>query len=171
MSLAVNLSPIQFRSVGLAAEICDAALHWRVAFDRLELEVTESATLLGFQRDDVLATLAELRGYGARIVMDDFGTGHSSLSNLKEFTFDKIKIDRSFVATMHSHASSSSIVKATIGLGKSLGLIIVAEGVETEEQLSLLRRWGCDQVQGYLIGRPAEHSDIGGEGAMMNVLK
>ena len=171
LSLAVNLSPIQFRSVGLAAEICDAALHWRVAFDRLELEVTESATLLGFQRDDVLATLAELRGYGARIVMDDFGTGHSSLSNLKEFTFDKIKIDRSFVATMHSHASSSSIVKATIGLGKSLGLIIVAEGVETEEQLSLLRRWGCDQVQGYLIGRPAEHSDIGGEGAMMNVLK
>ncbi|RYG52663.1 MAG: EAL domain-containing protein, partial [Chitinophagaceae bacterium] len=68
--------------------------------------------------------------------------------------FDKIKIDRSFVATMHSHASSSSIVKATIGLGKSLGLIIVAEGVETEEQLSVLRQWGCDQVQGFLIGKP-----------------
>jgi EAL domain-containing protein (putative c-di-GMP-specific phosphodiesterase class I) len=88
--------------------------------------------------------------------MDDFGTGHSSLSNLKEFTFDKIKIDRSFVATMHSHDSSSSIVRATIGLGKSLGLVIVAEGVETEEQLSVLRCWGCDQVQGFLIGKPEE---------------
>lgn len=156
VSLAMNLSPIQFRSVGLAAEICDAALCRRVAFDRLELEVTESATLLGFQRDDVLATLEKLREYGAKLVMDNFGTGHSSLSNLKEFTFDKIKIDRSFVATMHSNASSASIVKATIGLGKSLGLIIVAEGVETEEQLSTLRKWGCDQVQGFLIGKPAE---------------
>lgn len=156
VSLAINLSPIQFRSVSLAAEICDLSRHWGVAFDRLELEVTESATLLGFQRDNVLATLKTLRDYGAKVVMDDFGTGHSSLSNLKEFTFDKIKIDRSFVATMDSHASSSSIVKATIGLGKSLGLIIVAEGVETDEQLSILRQWGCNQVQGFLIGMPEE---------------
>jgi diguanylate cyclase (GGDEF)-like protein len=160
VSLAVNLSPIQFRSPGLAAEICDAALRWRVAFDRLELEVTESATLLGFQRDNVLATLEKLREYGAKVVMDDFGTGHSSLSNLKEFTFDKIKIDRSFVATMQSHTSSSSIVRATIGLGKSLGLIIVAEGVETEEQLSVLRQWGCDQVQGFLIGEPTDRFEV-----------
>lgn len=157
LSLALNLSPIQFRSGSLAAEICDAALHWRVEFARLELEVTEGATLLGFQRENVLETLKTLREYGAKVVMDDFGTGHSSLSNLKEFTFDKIKIDRSFVATMHSHASSSSIVKATIGLGKSLGLTIVAEGVETEAQLSDLRRWGCDQVQGFLIGEPAQY--------------
>ena len=164
LSLAVNLSPIQFRSVGLAAEICDAARRWGVAFDRLELEVTESATLLGFQRDNVLATLGELRNCGANVVMDDFGTGHSSLSNLKEFTFDKIKIDRSFVATMHDNASSSSIVKATIGLGRSLGLIIVAEGVETEEQLSVLRQWGCDQVQGYLIGKPSNlRNPVGAE--------
>lgn len=163
VSLAMNLSPIQFRSTGLAAEICDAALRWRVAFDRLELEVTESATLLGYQRESVLATLEELREFGAKVVMDDFGTGHSSLSNLKEFTFDKIKIDRSFVATMHSHASSSSIVKATIGLGKSLGLIIVAEGVETDEQLSVLRQWGCDQVQGFLVGEPAEFLQVAGD--------
>ncbi|WP_423326549.1 putative bifunctional diguanylate cyclase/phosphodiesterase [Sphingomonas sp. 4RDLI-65] len=156
VSLAINLSPIQFRSLSLATEICDLSLHWGVAFDRLELEVTESATLLGFQRDNVLATLEMLRDYGAKVVMDDFGTGHSSLSNLKEFTFDKIKIDRSFIATMDSHASSSSIVKATIGLGKSLGLIIVAEGVETDEQLLILRHWGCDQVQGFLIGKPEE---------------
>ena len=162
LSLAMNLSPIQFRSAGLATDICNATLRWGVAFNRLELEVTESATLLGFQRDSVLATLLELRKYGAKVVMDDFGTGHSSLSNLKEFTFDKIKIDRSFVATMHSHASSSSIVKATIGLGKSLGLIIVAEGVETEEQLSVLRQWGCNQVQGFMIGKPTECLDVAG---------
>ncbi|RZL82367.1 MAG: EAL domain-containing protein [Sphingomonas sp.] len=156
LSLAINLSPIQFRATGLATEICEAARHWNIAFDRLELEVTEGATLLGFQRDNVLATLKTLQEFGAKVVMDDFGTGHSSLSNLKEFTFDKIKIDRSFVATMHSHASSSSIVKATIGLGQSLGLTIVAEGVETEAQLAQLRRWGCDQVQGFLIGRPGD---------------
>jgi EAL domain-containing protein (putative c-di-GMP-specific phosphodiesterase class I) len=166
VSLAVNLSPIQFRSVGLATEIYDGALRWGVAFDRLELEVTESATLLGFQRDNVLTTLRALRGCGAKVVMDDFGTGHSSLSNLKEFTFDKIKIDRSFVATMHNNASSSSIVKATIGLGKSLGLIIVAEGVETEEQLSVLQKWGCDQVQGFLIGKPSDLRNMAGAEAV-----
>jgi diguanylate cyclase (GGDEF)-like protein len=154
VSLAINLSPIQFRSGGLADKISCAARRWNVAFDRLELEVTESATLMGFQRDNVLSTLKELQDSGTKVVLDDFGTGHSSLSNLKDFAFDKIKIDRSFVATMHSHASSSSIVKATIGLGQSLGLTIVAEGVETEEQLSDLRHWGCDQVQGFLIGRP-----------------
>jgi diguanylate cyclase (GGDEF)-like protein len=160
VSLAINLSPIQFRAVGLAEEVRQAARRWNVAFDRIEFEVTESATLLGFQRDNVLATLKELQEYGSRVVMDDFGTGHSSLSNLKDFTFDKIKIDRSFVATMHSHQSSSSIVKATIGLGKSLGLTIVAEGVETQTQLSDLRQWGCDQVQGFLIGKPGEYSSI-----------
>jgi EAL domain-containing protein (putative c-di-GMP-specific phosphodiesterase class I) len=159
-SVAINLSPIQFRSSGLADRIRDAARRWNVAFDRLEFEVTESATLLGLHRDNVLATLKELQEHGAKIVMDDFGTGHSSLSNLKDFTFDKIKIDRSFVATMNSHPSSSSIVKATIGLGKSLGLTIVAEGVETEGQLSKLRRWGCDQVQGFLIGKPGRRAAI-----------
>ena len=157
VSLALNLSPIQFRTGGLAAWVREAARRWHIAFERIEFEVTEGATLLGYQRDNVLATLNQLQQQNAKVVMDDFGTGHSSLSNLKDFTFDKIKIDRSFVATMHSHPSSSSIVKATIGLGKSLGLTIVAEGVENETQLADLRRWGCDQVQGFLIGKPARH--------------
>jgi diguanylate cyclase (GGDEF)-like protein len=154
LSLAINLSPLQFRSNGLAAEIVNAAHAWDVPLSRLELEVTESATLLGQQRGNVLRTLRTLQAIGVRIVMDDFGTGHSSLSNLKDFSFDKLKLDRSFVAEMLDHPSSASIVKATVGLGKSLGLTIVAEGVESKDQLDTLRLWGCDQVQGFLVGRP-----------------
>jgi diguanylate cyclase (GGDEF)-like protein len=156
LSLAINLSPLQFRSNGLAAEIVNAAHAWDVALSRLELEVTESATLLGDQRGNVLRTLRTLQAIGVRIVMDDFGTGHSSLSNLKDFGFDKLKLDRSFIAEMPDHASSASIVKAAIGLGKSLGLTIVAEGVETEDQLKTLRLWDCDQVQGFLVGPPVD---------------
>jgi diguanylate cyclase (GGDEF)-like protein len=162
LSLAINLSPLQLRSTGLPSDICEAAQRWGISLGRLELEVTESATLLGYHRDSVLRTLRALQDVGAKVVMDDFGTGHSSLGNLKDFTFDKLKIDRSFVAAMLTHPPSASIVKATIGLGKSLGLTIVAEGVETEAQLADLRRWGCDQVQGYLIGRPARHAIDGG---------
>ena len=156
LTLSINLSPIQFRDTDLAPALLALADRHRVAPDRLEIEVTESATLLGHQRDAVLETLRLLQAAGARIAMDDFGTGHSSLSNLKDFGFDKLKIDRSFVAAMLTHQPSASIVRATIGLGKSLGVTIVAEGVETEAQLDQLRRWGCDQVQGYLIGRPAD---------------
>ncbi|WP_106514545.1 putative bifunctional diguanylate cyclase/phosphodiesterase [Allosphingosinicella deserti] len=155
ISLSLNLSPIQFRRAGTASDLIACASRHGLAADRLEFEVTESATLLGSHRDEVLRGLQMLQASGARIVMDDFGTGHSSLSNLKEFPFDKLKIDRSFVAAMRDDKSSASIVKATIGLGKSLGVTIVAEGVETQAQLEALRRLGCHQVQGYLIGRPA----------------
>ncbi|MBD8679817.1 EAL domain-containing protein [Sphingomonas sp. CFBP 13720] len=155
IDLSLNLSPLEFREAGLAGELLALAAHHGVAPVRLKFEVTESVTLLGHNRDAVLATLRELQGAGARIAMDDFGTGHSSLSNLKDFEFDQLKIDRSFVAAMLSHRPSASIVKATIGLGRSLGLSIVAEGVETREQLDQLRAWGCELVQGYYLGRPA----------------
>jgi diguanylate cyclase (GGDEF)-like protein len=168
LSLAINLSPLQFRAGGLADDLRRVAQARGVALTRLELEVTESATLLGYQRDEVLATLKALQTEGARVVMDDFGTGHSSLSNLKDFAFNKIKIDRSFIAAMGDHPPSASIVRAIIGLGKSLKLTIVAEGVETEAQLTQLRRWGCDQVQGYLIGRPAREILSGAEQARIN---
>ncbi|KQN80262.1 hypothetical protein ASE90_15195 [Sphingomonas sp. Leaf67] len=154
MHLALNLSPLQFRDAELAGSLIDLAARHGVTTDRLEMEVTESATLLDQHRHAVHTTLRRLQAAGAIIAMDDFGTGHSSLSNLKEFTFDKLKIDRSFVAAMLSDAPSAVIVKATIGLGKSLGMSIVAEGVETAEQLAQLREWGCDQLQGYFIGRP-----------------
>jgi EAL domain-containing protein (putative c-di-GMP-specific phosphodiesterase class I) len=87
-------------------------------------------------------------------VMDDFGTGFSSLGNLRDFRFDKLKVDRSFVSAMLDHAPSASIVRSIAALGESLGVPVAAEGVETEEQLALLRRWGFPQVQGYLLGRP-----------------
>ncbi len=154
IKLALNLSPLQFRDAELAGSLLDLATKHGITTDRLELEVTESATLLDQHRHAVQTTLRRLQAAGAILAMDDFGTGHSSLSNLKEFTFDKLKIDRSFVATMLSDDASAVIVKATIGLGKSLGMSIVAEGVETAEQLAQLREWGCDQLQGYHIGRP-----------------
>jgi EAL domain-containing protein (putative c-di-GMP-specific phosphodiesterase class I) len=102
----------------------------------------------------VLTVLRTLQHQGARIVMDDFGTGYSSLGNLRDFRFDKLKVDRSFVATMLNHAPSSSIVRSIAALGASLNIPIVAEGVETIAQLALLRDWGIPQVQGFLIGRP-----------------
>ncbi|GAA0677443.1 hypothetical protein GCM10009102_32750 [Sphingomonas insulae] len=155
LTLSLNLSPLQFRDADLVDTLLGLAERRGIAPDRLAFEVTESATLLGHHRDTVLAMLRRLQDAGARIVMDDFGTGHSSLSNLKDFRFDALKIDRSFVAAMLVDQPSASIIRATIGLGRSLGAVIVAEGVEQQRQLDVLREWGCDQVQGYLIGRPA----------------
>ncbi|RYF11119.1 MAG: EAL domain-containing protein [Oxalobacteraceae bacterium] len=160
LTLSLNLSPLQFRNPDLAEALLAVADLHGVASSRLEFEVTESATLLGQHRHAVLTILRRLQASGALISLDDFGTGHSSLSNLKEFSFDKLKIDRSFVATMLSHPPSATIVKATIGLGRSLGMTIVAEGVETDLQLSQLRDWGCDQVQGFGIGRPAREAEL-----------
>ena len=155
LTLSLNLSPLQFRDADMATALLALAARHGVAPERLAFEVTESATLLGHYRDAVLAMLRHLQDAGARIAMDDFGTGHSSLSNLKDFRFDVLKIDRSFVAAMLVDQPSASIIRATIGLGRSLGAVIVAEGVEQQRQLDTLRDWGCDQVQGYLIGRPA----------------
>ena len=152
--VALNLSPVQFRQADLAADLLALAERHGLAPERLEFEVTESATLLGHRREAVLGALRALQDRGARIVMDDFGTGFSSLGNLRDFRFDKLKVDRSFVAAMLDHAPSASIVRSIAALGESLGVPVAAEGVETEEQLALLRRWGFPQVQGYLLGRP-----------------
>lgn len=159
-TLSLNLSPIQFREAGLGADLLELAHRHGVPGHRLNVEVTESATLLGKHRNMVLAVLRHLQGAGAGIAMDDFGTGHSSLSDLKDFSFDILKVDRTFIASMLEDRSSASIVQAIIGLGHSLGKQIVAEGVETEAQLARLHEWNCDRVQGYLIGRPMP--DAGG---------
>ena len=152
LRVAVNLSPVQFRDPGLVAMVREALTLSGLAPQRLELEVTESVLLAASEAN--VATLHALRDLGVRIAMDDFGTGYSSLSYLQKFPFDTIKIDRSFVARLGEDAHSTAIVRAVIGLGASLGIVTVAEGVETENQWALLRAEGCGEVQGYLFGRP-----------------
>jgi predicted signal transduction protein with EAL and GGDEF domain len=156
--VAVNLSPAQFRHADLAKEILAVLKETGLAANRLELEVTES--LLIDDPDRVFATLTTLKAAGVRISLDDFGTGYSSLSYLQRFPFDKIKIDRSFVSQMEKNKDSMSIIRAVIALGKSLQIKITAEGVETETQLSLLQAERCDQVQGYLLGKPMAKEDL-----------
>jgi diguanylate cyclase (GGDEF)-like protein/PAS domain S-box-containing protein len=156
--VAVNLSPVQFKNPNLVQAVMSALATSGLAAARLELEITESVLL-----QDSAATLAilhKLRSFGVQISMDDFGTGYSSLSYLRSFPFDKIKIDRSFVQELATRGDSMAIVRAVTGLGKSLGISIVAEGVETNEQLSLLRTEGCTEVQGFLFSRPRPARDV-----------
>src|SRR5262249_28647479 len=119
---------------------------------RLELEITEAVLL---QNDEVIVgMLHQLRALGVRISMDDFGTGYSSLSYLRSFPFDKIKIDRTFISDVERNRDSAATIRAIAGLGASLGIETNAEGIETPEQLDLVRRAGCTEAQGYLLGRP-----------------
>ena len=152
MTLAVNLSPAQFKSKNLVGVIKDALLASGLKPTRLELEITESVMLT--ESDATLATLHEIRSHGVRIAMDDFGTGYSSLSYLRRFPFDKIKIDQSFVRELASRPDCIKIVRSIAALGASLGMTTTAEGVETPEQFEQLQAAGCDQVQGYYFGRP-----------------
>lgn len=150
--IAVNLSPVQFRQRDLVTQVRRALSNARLDPSRLELEITES--LLLTDSDSTLKALHELRAMGVRISMDDFGTGYSSLSYLRSFPFDKIKIDRSFIRDLASRADSQAIIRAVIGLGQSLGMSTTVEGVETEEQLSLVRAQGVSEVQGFLFSPP-----------------
>ena len=150
--IAVNLSPVQFRKPGLVASVTDALAAAQLPPHRLELEITE--TLLLAETDATLQTLHRLRDLGVRISMDDFGTGYSSLSYLRAFPFDKIKIDRSFMSGISPRDDAMAIVKAVIGLGQSLGMTTTAEGIETEEQLAVVREQGCSEVQGFLFSPP-----------------
>lgn len=153
VSVAVNVSTIQFQVPNLPAIVRDALSQSGLDAHRLELEITETAFLSN--RHSALKALHEIRALGVRIAMDDFGTGYSSLSNLKAFPFDKIKIDKSFVASIPDDEAARSIVRAIVGLGRSFNMPIVAEGVETEEQRQMLLDEGCPQAQGYYFGRPA----------------
>jgi EAL domain-containing protein (putative c-di-GMP-specific phosphodiesterase class I) len=150
--LAVNLSPVQFRSGNLLTCVTDALVEAGLCPARLELEVTESVLLEN--NAESLAVLHQLKASGVHIVLDDFGTGYSSLSYLRMFPFDKIKIDRSFVAEFSNRADCAAIVCAVTGLGRTLQLDTTAEGVETAEQFELLRAAGCSHAQGYLFSRP-----------------
>jgi diguanylate cyclase (GGDEF)-like protein/PAS domain S-box-containing protein len=153
LRIAVNLSPLQLNNPALPTLVHEVLIQSGLSPHRLELEITESALFKDYQR--ALDNLRRLKALGVRIAMDDFGTGFSSLSTLQSFPFDKIKIDKSFVENIHRHDRATVIVRAVLGLGRSLEIPVVAEGVETEEQILFLRGEDCAELQGYAIGRPA----------------
>jgi len=158
IKVAVNLSPIQFRKGNIVDLVAAALARSGLAPERLELEITESVLM---QKDDAnLAKLHQLKSLGVAIVLDDFGTGYSSLSYLRLFPFDKIKIDRSFVAEMTTRYDCTAIVCAITGLARSLNMTTTAEGVETRRQFELLHAAGCDQVQGFLFGKPCRAGQL-----------
>jgi PAS domain S-box-containing protein len=150
--LAVNISPIQLRYLSLSRQIQDAAEDFGFPLSQLTVEITESALVNNLQRARKIAI--ELREMGCQLALDDFGTGYSSLRHLQALPFSKLKIDRSFIQSMTCERESRKIVAAVVGLGYSLDMITVAEGVETEEQADSLLRLGCELGQGWLFGRP-----------------
>ncbi len=152
LRMAVNLSARQFQHPGLAQAVADALEESGLPPKLLELELTES--VLMHNADDVVATMAALKRTGARLAVDDFGTGYSSLSYLARLPVDTLKIDRSFVRTIGQGPDDGAIAAAVAGLARSLGLHMVAEGVETEAQLRFLRAHHCDEIQGYLVSPP-----------------
>ncbi|WP_420134864.1 EAL and GGDEF domain-containing protein [Rhodopseudomonas sp.] len=157
LQIAVNLSPAQFLNSDLVSFVHRVLIETGLQPGRLELEITEGVLIEDFERG--LSLLRRLKALGVRVSMDDFGSGYSSLTYLQAFPFDKIKIDRAFIMNLGRNVQSAAIVRAVIGLGHGLGVSLVAEGVETQEQLDFLVEEGCDAVQGYLIGRPAPIDD------------
>ena len=150
--IAINISPVQFRTKGLQSILMQALSQSGLAPQRLELEITES--LLIDNVTETLKSLHSLREMGVRVALDDFGTGYSSLSYLRSFPFDKIKIDRSFVVDIMTDKGSAAIIQAITGLAAALGMETIAEGVELADQVEMLHKNGCDNIQGYLLSRP-----------------
>jgi diguanylate cyclase (GGDEF)-like protein/PAS domain S-box-containing protein len=163
LRIGINLSPVQFQHGDLPRLVHQVLLETGLAPERLELEITEGVLIGDFTR--ALAILRRLKTLGVRIAMDDFGTGYSSLSYLQSFPFDKIKIDRAFVANLGHSRQAATIIRAVIALGRGLDLPVVAEGVETQEQLDFLASENCNEIQGYFVGRPqpiADYADVVG---------
>ena len=159
LSVAVNVSPRQFGDCDQLFEAIQSALQTSgLPPARLEIEITESVLMT--KEAPVLALLHRLRGLGIRLAMDDFGTGYSSLSQLRAFPFNKIKIDRSFVANLTQDGEAAAVIRAITALGSGLGMTTIAEGVETAEQAALVQADGCLEIQGYLISRPIPAAEI-----------
>ena len=157
--VAVNLSPAQFRQADLPQMVASILEATGLPPQRLELEITEGVLI--DNADRAVELLNQLKRLGLNISLDDFGTGYSSLSYLRRFPFDKIKIDQSFIGSLHQDHEAVAIVEAIVSLGRNLHLSITAEGVETEAQLQALRRLDCNQVQGFLLGRPMPKQNLG----------
>jgi diguanylate cyclase (GGDEF)-like protein len=158
VKLAVNVSPVQFKSQTLAMKVAGALAASGLSANRLELEITEAVLI---RDDDVaLAILHQLRAIGVRIALDDFGTGYSSLSYLQRFPFDKIKIDRCFITDIAEPGGSSSIVQAVVNIAAARNMTTTAEGVETQQQRDMLRTLGCTEMQGYLFSPAKPATEI-----------
>jgi len=158
LTITVNLSALQFQQANLVEMIERVLRETGLQARYLELEITEGTTI--HDPDFAAGVLEELREMGVGISIDDFGTGYSSLGYLKRFRIDRLKIDRSFVRDLTTDANDAAIASAVILMAHSLGLKVVAEGVESEEQLGFLLENGCDDFQGYLIGRPEGESEF-----------
>jgi diguanylate cyclase (GGDEF)-like protein/PAS domain S-box-containing protein len=154
LTVAVNVSAVQIHNVNFAHLIHEVLFETGLQPQRLELEITETALIRDLNR--ALATLRRIKMLGVRIAMDDFGTGHSSLSNLRAFPFDKIKIDGSFIKSVNVNDQAAAIVQSVLGLGRALKLPVLAEGVETADEFAFLEGEFCDEAQGYLLGMPTE---------------
>jgi EAL domain-containing protein (putative c-di-GMP-specific phosphodiesterase class I) len=165
--LGVNLSPKQFRTSAVDLDWLTAAQQMGVDSHWLAVEVTESVLL--DPDGTAIAALQRLRQAGFEVALDDFGTGYSSLSYLRVLELDVLKVDKSFVAGLGQnnphdpHARSTAVVDATLAMAHRLGFRVVAEGVETDQQLAWLRAQGCDTVQGYLLGRPVPPEVFGAQ--------
>jgi EAL domain-containing protein (putative c-di-GMP-specific phosphodiesterase class I) len=156
--MSVNLSARQFQQQDLVAQITETLDGAGLDSSSLDLEITESIAM--DNAEQVLSTLRRLKNLGVRITMDDFGTGYSSLGYLKRFPLDTLKIDRSFVREMVADRKDGAVVRAVIDLAHGIGLRVIAEGVETEEQRSILRSLGCDGMQGFLFSRPIAAAEL-----------
>jgi diguanylate cyclase len=154
LTVAVNVSAVQIHNANFAHVVHEILFETGLAPAQLELEITETALVRDLNR--ALATLRRIKMLGVRIAMDDFGTGYSSLSNLRAFPFDKIKIDGSFIKSVNVNEQAAAIVRSVLGLGRALRLPVLAEGVETPAELEFLENELCDEVQGFLVGRPGQ---------------
>jgi predicted signal transduction protein with EAL and GGDEF domain len=152
LTISVNLSPVQFQHGDLVETVRGVLQETGLDPKRLELEITESVLIADMP--GALDILKRLKLLGVLVAMDDFGTGYSSLAYLQAFPFDRIKIDRSFIAALHENKHSEAIIRAIVGLGRGLHVPVTAEGVETQAQQAFLAELDCAEIQGYLIGRP-----------------
>jgi len=162
--VAVNLSAVQFAAGDLPKLVMSILLETGLPPHRLELELTETAILK--DRERAFHMLRQIKSYGVSVALDDFGIGYSSIDTLRSFPFSKIKLDRSFIDEAHSNEEALTIIRTVLALGKGLRIPVLAEGVETQEQLSLLKLEGCGEAQGYLLGRPAPLDEIVATGRM-----
>jgi EAL domain-containing protein (putative c-di-GMP-specific phosphodiesterase class I) len=158
LSVAVNLSPLQIRDLWLVDLVANLIKETAIDPARVVLEVTEGVLIDNPQ--DAQTRLEALRALGVRLALDDFGTGYSSLNYLQKFPFDRLKIDRSFVASLGVSGNTGAIIQSIVRLGHALGMKVLAEGVERDAQRVLLRLAGCDEMQGFLFAKPGDAAEI-----------